>query len=103
MAPDPDPGPVPMADTQRLQELAKQHLMLHFSDMSVDSSEITVIESGEGYHVFDSEGNRYIDGLSGLYCANLGHSHGEEIGAVAAEQLQHETARIAGILLIIGL
>lgn len=76
-----------MADTQRLQELAKQHLMLHFSDMSVDSSEIKVIDRGEGYHVFDSEGNRYIDGLSGLYCASLGHSHGEEIGAVAAEQM----------------
>ena len=76
-----------MPPTETLQELAKQHLMLHFSDMSVDPSEITVIERGEGYYVFDSEGNRYIDGLSGLYCANLGHSHGEEIGAAAAAQM----------------
>jgi adenosylmethionine-8-amino-7-oxononanoate aminotransferase len=70
-----------------LQELAKQHLMLHFSDMSADPSEIKVIERGEGYYVFDSEGNRYIDGLSGLYCTNLGHSRGEEIGTAAAEQM----------------
>jgi adenosylmethionine-8-amino-7-oxononanoate aminotransferase len=70
-----------------LQEMAKQHLMLHFSDMSVDADEITVIDHGEGYYVFDTEGNRYIDGLSGLYCANLGHSHGDEIGAVAHEQM----------------
>ncbi|HKJ35813.1 MAG TPA: aspartate aminotransferase family protein [Solirubrobacterales bacterium] len=70
-----------------LQELAKQHLMLHFSDMTVDSGELTVIERGEGYYVFDGDGNRYIDGLSGLYCANLGHSHGEEIGQAAHEQM----------------
>ena len=70
-----------------LQEMAKQHLMLHFSDMSVGADEITVIDHGEGYYVFDAEGNRYIDGLSGLYCANLGHSHGDEIGAVAHEQM----------------
>ncbi len=76
-----------MPDTQTLQELAKQHLMLHFSDMSVDQSEITVIDHGEDHYVFDTEGNRYIDGLSGLYCANLGHSHGEEIGAAALEQM----------------
>jgi adenosylmethionine-8-amino-7-oxononanoate aminotransferase len=70
-----------------LQEMAKQHLMLHFSDMSVGADEITVIDHGEGYYVFDTEGNRYIDGLSGLYCANLGHSHGDEIGRVAHEQM----------------
>ena len=79
--------PRTVADTRALQDLAKQHLMLHFSDMSVDGSEITVIERGEGYHVFDSDGNRYIDGLSGLYCTNLGHSYGEEIGAAAAAQM----------------
>lgn len=74
-----------MADV--LQTLAKQHLMLHFSDMSVEAGEITVVEHGEGYYVFDTEGNRYIDGLSGLYCANLGHSYGDEIGRAAHEQM----------------
>ncbi len=71
-----------------LQETAHKHLMLHFSDMSVDPGEITVIDHGEGYYVFDSEGNRYIDGLSGLYCANLGHSHGDELGRIAHEQMK---------------
>jgi adenosylmethionine-8-amino-7-oxononanoate aminotransferase len=70
-----------------LQELAKQHLMLHFADMSVAAEDIPVIVRGEGSHIFDDEGNRYIDGLSGLYCLNLGHSHGEELGALAATQM----------------
>ena len=71
----------------RLQELAKEHLMLHFSDMTVAPEDIPVIVRGEGSHVYDDDGNRYIDGLSGLYCLNLGHSHGEELGARAAAQM----------------
>jgi adenosylmethionine-8-amino-7-oxononanoate aminotransferase len=72
----------------RLQSLAKQHLMLHFTDMSAVMQEgVTIIDRGEGAHVFDVDGRRYIDGLSGLYCVNLGHSHGEEIAVAASEQM----------------
>jgi adenosylmethionine-8-amino-7-oxononanoate aminotransferase len=72
-----------------LQSLAKAHLMLHFSDMSAYADRsIPIIERGEGCHVYDDAGNRYIDGLSGLYCANLGHSHGDELGRAAHEQMR---------------
>jgi adenosylmethionine-8-amino-7-oxononanoate aminotransferase len=70
-----------------LQTLAKQHLMLHFSDMTLEAEDIPVLVRGDGCHIYDDLGNRYIDGLSGLYCTNLGHSHGEEIGAAAAAQM----------------
>ena len=77
------------ADAERLQSLAKQHLMLHFSDMSgLAERDIPIIDRGEGSHVFDVDGRRYIDGLSGLYCVNLGHSHGERIGDAAAAQMR---------------
>ena len=33
-----------------------------------------VITRGEGIYVFDDQGNRYIEGLSGLFCASLGFS-----------------------------
>jgi len=72
-----------------LQSLAKRHLMLHFTDMSsYAEAEIPIIERGEGCHVFDVDGRRYIDGLSGLYCVNLGHSHGDRIGEAAAAQMR---------------
>ncbi|HEY0278237.1 MAG TPA: aspartate aminotransferase family protein [Solirubrobacterales bacterium] len=72
----------------RLQQNAKEHLMLHFTDMqSLVEQGTTLIDRGEGVFVFDTDGRRYIDGLSGLYCTNLGHSYGEEIGATAAAQL----------------
>ncbi len=70
-----------------LQTLAKQHLMLHFSDMTLEAEDIPVLVRGDGCYIYDDLGNRFIDGLSGLYCTNLGHSHGEEIGAAAAAQM----------------
>src|ERR1700753_1453297 len=72
----------------RLQQLAKQHLMLHFTDMhALVEKAPRVRDGGEGVPVFDDSGRRYIDGLSGLYCVNVGHSHGEEIAAAAAAQM----------------
>jgi adenosylmethionine-8-amino-7-oxononanoate aminotransferase len=62
--------------------------MLHFTDMSAfEEQDLTIIDRGEGCHVYDVEGRRYIDGLSGLYCVNLGHSHGERIGQAALAQM----------------
>jgi 4-aminobutyrate--pyruvate transaminase len=33
-----------------------------------------VIERGEGVYVFDERGNRYLDGISGMWCTSLGYS-----------------------------
>ncbi len=56
-----------------------------FADMgSVSRSEL-VIERGEGVHVFDSEGNRYLDATASLWYANLGHGRTEIADAVAAQ------------------
>jgi len=46
-----------------------------------------IIERGEGIHVFDSEGNKYIEGLAGLWCTSLGYSEQELIDA-AMEQMR---------------
>ncbi len=71
------------------QALAKAHLMLHFTDMAAYAERpIPIIERGEGCRVIDEAGNRYIDGLSGLYCTNLGHSYGDELGSAAHEQMR---------------
>ena len=69
-----------------LQALAKRHLWLHFTRMGAyEQSEIPVIVRGEGCYVFDDHGNRYLDGLSALYCVNIGHGRAE-LGEAAARQ-----------------
>lgn len=46
-----------------------------------------VIERGNGVLVYDTQGNEYIEGMSGLWCAGLGFGDAEMIEA-ATEQLR---------------
>ncbi|NIR31583.1 MAG: aminotransferase [Gammaproteobacteria bacterium] len=45
----------------------------------------TVIARGEGIHVYDTEGNRLIDGPGGMWCVNVGHGRAEIADAAAAQ------------------
>jgi adenosylmethionine-8-amino-7-oxononanoate aminotransferase len=72
--------------TGDLQEQAKRHLWMHFTRMgSYADGDVPVIVRGEGCYVFDEHGNRYLDGLSALYCVNIGHGR-SELGDAAAAQ-----------------
>jgi adenosylmethionine-8-amino-7-oxononanoate aminotransferase len=72
-----------------LQELAKRHLWMHFSRMGGYDAEhpIPVIARAEGCYVYDDKGNRYLDGLSALFCVNAGHGR-TEYGEAAARQVE---------------
>jgi adenosylmethionine-8-amino-7-oxononanoate aminotransferase len=48
-------------------------------------TEIPVIVRGEGCYVWDDHGNRYLDGLSALFCVNAGHGRAELGDAMAAQ------------------
>jgi adenosylmethionine-8-amino-7-oxononanoate aminotransferase len=74
------------AGTARLQELAKRHLWMHFTRMGAYAdADVPIIVRGEGCYVWDAHGNRYLDGLSSLFCANLGHGR-TDIAQAGADQ-----------------
>ncbi len=78
--------PVTEQAQSELQAKAKRHLWMHFTRMGAyDHAEVPVIERGEGCYVYDTHGKRYLDGLSALYCVNIGHGRAE-LGEAAAEQ-----------------
>ncbi len=69
-----------------LQALAQRHLWMHFTRMGAYADhEVPVIVRGEGCYVYDEHGKRYLDGLSALYCVNIGHGRAE-LGEAAARQ-----------------
>ncbi|MDH3590049.1 MAG: aminotransferase class III-fold pyridoxal phosphate-dependent enzyme, partial [Gammaproteobacteria bacterium] len=45
-----------------------------------------VIERGEGIYVWDNAGNKYIEGLAGLWCTALGYGN-QELVDTAAEAM----------------
>ncbi len=80
--------PAVIEETLGLQELAKQHLWLHFSRMGAyEDAEIPIIVRGEGPYLWDEHGKRYLDGLSALFCSNVGHGR-EELAEAAAAQMR---------------
>ena len=73
--------------TESLQEQAHRHLLMHFTRNGAfgpDGKPLLVLERGEGAYVFDTDGKRYFDGLSSLFCCQIGYSFGEEMAAVAS-------------------
>jgi len=75
-----------VAGSADLQELAKSHLWMHFTRLGAfDHVEVPIIVRGEGPYVWDDHGNRYLDGLAGLFCVNAGHGR-EELAEAAAKQ-----------------
>ena len=73
-------------EAHRLQEIAKRHLWMHFTRMSsYETADVPVIVRGEGPYVWDSNGKRYLDGLSGLFLVQVGHGR-QEIVSAAAKQ-----------------
>ncbi|WFT77027.1 aspartate aminotransferase family protein [Halobacillus naozhouensis] len=59
----------------------------HAMHRHVENQPTMVAESGEGAWFTDVNGNRYLDGVSGLWCLNLGHGRQEIIDA-ASEQMK---------------
>ncbi len=66
-----------------LQRAAKEHLWMHFTRMGgFETADVPIIVRGDGCHLEDSNGRRYIDALAGLFSVNIGYSFGDEIGTM---------------------
>jgi adenosylmethionine-8-amino-7-oxononanoate aminotransferase len=60
--------------TDDLRRLDRQHLWHPFTPMKLwQESDPLVIVAAEGMHLIDSDGNRYLDGVSSLWCNVHGH------------------------------
>ncbi len=72
-----------------LSELAHRHLWMHFSRLGTYDGDhpVRVMARGEGCYVFDADGKRYLDGLSGLFAVQIGHGR-HELAEAAARQAE---------------
>ncbi len=59
--------------------------MVDFAQMKAFAEDPLVLTSGAGIRVTDVEGRTYIDGLSGTFCASLGHGDARLADAGAAQ------------------
>ena len=67
---------------------ALHHLHPFSNHKSLRAGAVRVIVRGEGPYVYDSEGQRILDGMAGLWTANIGHSRRELAEAAYAQMLE---------------
>ena len=83
------------AKTRRLRALDKKYVWHPFTQMRdwVADPDVLVIERGRGSYLIDSEGRRYLDGTSSLWCNTHGHRVPELDRAVRTQlgKIAHST------------
>ncbi|OYX13825.1 MAG: aspartate aminotransferase family protein [Rhizobiales bacterium 32-66-8] len=74
--------------TAHWRHLDAEHHLHPFSDTKALNAEgVRVITHAEGSYIFDSEGNKILDGMAGLWCSAVGHGRHVIVDAIS-EQLK---------------
>lgn len=67
-----------LVDTALIQSLDSAHYMHPFTDtQALAERGARVITRGEGIYIWDSEGKKILDAMSGLWCVNIGYGRQE--------------------------
>ncbi|MCH7502913.1 MAG: aspartate aminotransferase family protein [Proteobacteria bacterium] len=71
------------------QELDKEHHLHPFTNhKELHKKRSRIITRADGVYIYDIDGNRFLDGMSGLWCVNAGYGRDELVDA--ATQQMHE-------------
>lgn len=75
-------------DTQALQQTNTAHHIQPFSDnKELAQKGARIITKAQGCYIWDSLGNKILDGMAGLWCVNVGYGR-DEIADAAANQMK---------------
>ena len=77
-----------VVDTALIQSLDREHFLHPFTDFKeLGSRGARVITRAEGIYVWDSEGRKMLDAMSGLWCVNVGYGRRELADAAHSQML----------------
>jgi adenosylmethionine-8-amino-7-oxononanoate aminotransferase len=71
-------------DTEALWELDREHIIHPWIELgSAKTRRPLVVAESEGVYVYDSDGQKMIDGMGGMWCVNIGYAREEMAQAIA--------------------
>ncbi|MHC5350660.1 aspartate aminotransferase family protein [Metapseudomonas furukawaii] len=74
--------------TLEWQALGREHHLPPFTDYkALNAKGARIITKAEGVYIWDSEGNKILDGMAGLWCVNVGYGR-EELVQAATRQMR---------------
>lgn len=73
--------------TRQWQSSDQRHHLHPFTDHKAMAEQggSRIITRAEGVYIYDSEGNKILDGMAGLWCVNLGYGRQELVDAATAQ------------------
>ena len=72
--------------TNEWQAMDSAHHMAPFTDYGdLRQKGARIITHAEGHYIYDSDGNRILDGMAGLWCVNVGYGRPELVEAAATQ------------------
>lgn len=78
-----------MRSTAEWQALDAKHHLHPFTDFKeLLEKGSRIIVKAEGSYIYDSEGNKILDGMAGLWCCNLGYGRQEIVDAVSQQLVE---------------
>lgn len=74
----------PVLTSAEIRDRDRDHVWHPWTPLAVDRSALTAVR-GEGYRIWDIDGNEYIDGTGGALSLSCGYSHPRLIAALNAQ------------------
>jgi putrescine aminotransferase len=75
-------------NTEQLQQTNTDHHIQPFTDnKELAEKGARIITKADGCYIWDSQGNKILDGMAGLWCVNVGYGR-DEIADAAAQQMR---------------
>lgn len=76
-------------DAKALWQMDRDHFIHPYTDLSTfKDTGSQIITGAKGAYVTDSTGKRFLDGIGGLWCVNIGHGRQEMAEAIAAQVME---------------
>lgn len=76
-------------DTPNLKQRDSAHYLHPFTDTKeLSVAGARVITRGDGVYIWDSDGNKILDGMSGLWCVNVGYGRQQLVDAAAKQMAE---------------
>lgn len=68
------------------QDLDRDHYLHPFTDhKDLGKKKSRIITRADGVYIYDADGNKILDGMSGLWCVNTGYGRDELVDAIAKQ------------------
>ncbi len=78
-------------DAQALWRMDRDHFIHPYTDFATFGEEGSqIITQADGVHITDAGGQRFLDGIAGLWCVNIGHGRREMAECIAGQAMRME-------------